>query len=47
MAEKSRARICDRSLVGVAGSKKNPVGGLDVSVVCVVQQGQKAKSRTI
>ena len=35
MAERSKARDCDRSLAGVGDS--NPAGGMDVSVVCVVQ----------
>ena len=32
MAERSKARVCGRSLAGVAGS--NPAGGMDVCVVC-------------
>ena len=35
VSERSKARVCGRSLAGVAGS--NPVGGMDVCVVCVVQ----------
>ena len=34
VAERSMARVCGRSLVGVAGS--NPAGGMNVCVVCVV-----------
>ena len=41
MVERSKARVCDRSLTGVAGS--NPAGDMDVCVVCVAQQGQKAQ----
>ena len=36
VAERSKARVCGRSLAGIAGL--NPVGGMDVCVVlCVVQ----------
>ena len=35
VAERSKARICGRSLTGIAGS--NPAGGVDVCVVCVVE----------
>ena len=35
IAERSKARVCGRSLAGVADS--NPAGGMDVCVVCVVQ----------
>ena len=35
VAERSKTRVCGRLLTGVAGS--NPVGGMDVCVVCVVQ----------
>ena len=35
VAEWFKARVCDRSLAGVAGL--NPAGGMDVFVVCVVQ----------
>ena len=45
VAEWSKARVCGQSLTGVAGS--NPAEGMDVFVVCVVQQGQKGKARTI
>ena len=39
MAERSKVRVCGRSLVGlVAGS--NPAGGMDVCVVCVVRKGR-------
>ena len=31
---KSKARVCGRSLAGIAGW--NPAGGMDVSLVCVV-----------
>ena len=42
VAERSKARVCGRSLAGVAGS--NPAGGMDVCVVCVLQsKRQKAK----
>jgi hypothetical protein len=33
-AERSKARVCARSLAGIAGS--NPNGGMDVCVVCVL-----------
>ena len=32
VAERSKARVCGRSLAGISGS--NPVGGIDVCVVC-------------
>ena len=35
MAERSKARVCGRSLAGVAGS--NPAEGMDVFVLCVVR----------
>ena len=35
VAERSKARICSRSLAGAAGS--NSAGGMDVYVVCVVR----------
>ena len=35
VAELSKATVCSRSLTWVAGS--NPVWGMDVCVVCVVQ----------
>ena len=35
VAERPKARVCGRSLAGVAGSK--PAGGMEVRVVCVVQ----------
>jgi hypothetical protein len=35
VADRSNARICGRSLVGVAGS--NPAEVMDVCVVCVVR----------
>ena len=35
VAERAKARVYGRLLAGVAGS--NPVGGMDVCVVCVVQ----------
>ena len=34
LAERSKARISDRSLAGIAGS--NPAGGMDIRVVCVL-----------
>ena len=40
MAERSKARVCGRSLAGVAGL--NPARGMDVRIVCVAQKGQKA-----
>ena len=40
VAERSKARVCDRSLAGVAGS--NPAGGMDVCVV-----SKKIKCRII
>jgi hypothetical protein len=41
VAERSKARDYGRSVAGVRDS--NPAGGIDVCVVCVVQEGQKAK----
>jgi hypothetical protein len=38
VAERSEARVCGRSLAGIARS--NPVGAMDA---CIVQKGQKAK----
>ena len=35
VGEWSKARVCGRSLAGVADS--NPVGNMDVCVLCVVQ----------
>ena len=35
VAERAKARVCGRSLAGVAGS--NPAGGMDVCFVCVTQ----------
>ena len=35
LAERSKARICGRSLAGIAVS--NPAGGMDVCVVCAAQ----------
>ena len=35
VAERSKARVCGRSLAGVAGSY--PAGGMDVCVLCVVK----------
>ena len=37
VAERSKARVCGRSLAGIAGS--NPATGMDVCVVCVVSKG--------
>ena len=45
MAERSKARVCGRSLAGVAGL--NPGGSMDVWVVSVLQKRQKAKCMTI
>jgi hypothetical protein len=45
VTERSKTRICGRSLAGIAGS--NPAEGMDVCVVCVVQYWQKVKARTI
>ena len=42
MAERYKARVCDRSLAGVANS--NPTGGIEV---CVVSGEKKAKCGTI
>ena len=44
VAERSKARVCCRSLAGVAGS--NPTGGMGVCVVCCKWR-QKEKCRTI
>ena len=41
VAERSKARVCGRSLGGVAGS--NPAGDMDVCVVCFVRKDKKAK----
>jgi hypothetical protein len=41
VAERSKARVCDRSLAGVPGL--NPAGGMDVCVVCVAQPGQSGQ----
>jgi hypothetical protein len=41
VAERSKAKVCCRSLAGIAGS--NRARDMDVCVVCVVQYGQKAK----
>jgi hypothetical protein len=35
VAGRPKASVCDHSLAGIRGS--NPAGGMDVSVVCVVQ----------
>ena len=35
VAERSKARVCGRSLAGIAGS--NPAGGMDVCIVCIVK----------
>ena len=35
VAERSKAKVCGRSLAGVAGS--NPAGDMNVCVVCVAQ----------
>ena len=32
VADRSKARVCGRSLAGIAGS--NPAGGMDVCVLC-------------
>ena len=32
VAERSKARVCGRSLAGIVGS--NPTGGMEVCVVC-------------
>ena len=42
VAERSKARVCDRSLAEVPGL--NPAGGMDVCVVCVVQSGQRSST---
>jgi hypothetical protein len=42
VAKLFKVRVYGRSRVGVAGL--NSAGGMDVCVLCVVQQGQKAKS---
>ena len=43
VAERSKARVCVRTLTGVAGS--NPAGGMDVCVVCVVYNKDKRHSQ--
>ena len=43
VAELSKAKVCGRSLAGVAGL--NPAGDMDVCVLCVVRT--KGKARTI
>ena len=45
MAERLKARVCGRSLAGIAGL--NPGRGVDVCVMCVVSKDKKAKCRTI
>jgi hypothetical protein len=45
VAARSKSQICGHSSSGSAGS--NPASGLDVCVVCVVQQRQKAKCGTV
>ena len=45
MAERSKARVCGRSLATIVGSK--PAGGLDVCVVCFAQYRTKGKASTI
>jgi hypothetical protein len=40
VADRSKARVCGRSLAGIAGS--NPSGSTEDDVVCVVQYEQKA-----
>ena len=44
VAERSKARVCGRSLAGIAGS--NQAGGMDVCVLCC-KYIQMAKCRTI
>ena len=44
VAKRSKARVCDRSLAGVAGP--NLAGGMDGCVVCVVQKRTKGTIRT-
>ena len=34
MAERSKVRVCERLLAGIAGS--NPVGGMDVCLLCLL-----------
>ena len=41
---RSKTLVCGRWPAGIADS--NPARGVDVCVVCVVQEGQKAKART-
>ena len=42
VAERSKARVCRRSLAGVAGA--NPAEGLDVCLLCVLySKDKKAK----
>jgi hypothetical protein len=40
-AELSKARVCGRSLAGIAGS--NPAGNVDVCVVCVVKDERQSQ----
>ena len=44
VAERSKARVCGRSLPGVTGS--NPAGSMDICVVCCTLR-TKGKARTI
>jgi uncharacterized protein YaiL (DUF2058 family) len=41
VAEQFKAKICGSSFAEIAGS--NPAGGMDVCVVSLYSQGQKAK----
>ena len=43
MADRSKARVCGRSLAGIAGS--NPAGDMDV--MCVVSTDKRQKCRTV
>ena len=43
MAERSKARVCGRSLVEIAGL--NPAGGMDVCVVCKDRRNKRGQSR--
>ena len=43
MAERYKAKVCGRSLSGVAGS--NPAGGMAVCVICVAQLGRKHRQK--
>ena len=45
MAERCKANVCGRTHPGIAGS--NPAWGMDVCVVYVVEERQKAKFRKI